>query len=86
MTKAEKDVDLLSFVGIVRKKLSGEGSGPPSGAPPAVPPAGPPAAFSNSTNFGQLRKLLAPLYDDDKIVRNAIKLAKKWSKGGKGGP
>jgi hypothetical protein len=108
MTKAEKDVDLLSFVGIVRKKLSGEGSGPPSGAPsagpgggaPANPPKGPPggsggtgappgtppAASSNSTNFGQLRKLLAPLYDDDKIVRNAIKLAKKWSKGGKGGP
>jgi hypothetical protein len=82
MTKAEKDVDLLSFVGIVRRKLSGDGGA--AGGPPGGPPAGPPDAPARFADFGQTVKLLAPLYDDDKIVRNVVKLAKRWSKGGKG--
>src|SRR6185369_5870869 len=43
MTKTEKDVDLLSFVGIVRRKLSGDGgaAGGPPGGPAGGPPAGP---------------------------------------------
>jgi len=112
MTKAEKDADLLTFVGIVRRKLSGDGGaagGPPgdpagpggsggpagpggSGGPPAPGGAGdtgsptglPPGAFANFAALGQTLKLLAPLYEDDKIARNAIKLARRWGKGGRG--
>lgn len=81
MTRAEKDVDLSTFVGMIRRKLSEPAA--PGGAP-ADPKGGASAASQNFAQAGQLRKLLAPLYDDDKIVRNAIKLAKKWGKGGKG--
>lgn len=78
MTKGEKDAGVAEFATRLRERL---GSNP---AERAKPPNG---GEAGARGFGvdpSLLKLLAPLYADDKVVRNRIKAWKRSAKGGKG--
>jgi HEAT repeat protein len=78
MTKAEKDAAVADFATRLKARLAEN---------PGARPNGPPGADPGGRGlFGfdwQLQKLLAPLYADDKVVRNRIKAWKKSGKGGK---
>jgi hypothetical protein len=88
MTKNEKDDAVANFASILRTRLAGDpvedpkGLGGGNGGGPGGPAGrGGPGGFLGLE--WQYLKLLTPLYADDKVVRNRIKLWKRPPKGGK---
>jgi hypothetical protein len=79
MTKGEKEASVADFAARLRTRLAGD---PALRAKP--PFGGEPGARGFGGVDPTLLRLLAPLYADDKVVRNRMKTWKRPGKGGKG--